>query len=211
MVLQQCRYHHLHACVPVWTQSCSGITKKNHSSARLRLSASKHFRVGSNLLPLVHTCELSTLGLLGQLKKKTLKPKRQWNTTKEQIKSRQVTLPIIACAKAHFFQNFIFSILFFFFFSPPRLWGNELVAQLEQKPFLAVLFLHIHFCYPWMGAQWMKHLRAGTCWWQMTQVVRILCHYATTRKQSPIIRASHYIRVYSVSRTSTFITALKLI
>lgn len=142
MVLQQCRYHHLHACVPVWTQSCSGITKKNHSSARLRLSASKHFRVGSNLLPLVHTCELSTLGLLGQLKKKTLKPKRQWNTTKEQIKSRQVTLPIIACAKAHFFQNFIFSILFFFF-SPPQIMGKWAGGSTGTKTFsCSFVFTH---------------------------------------------------------------------
>lgn len=193
MVLQQCRYHHLHACVPVWTQSCSGITKKNHSSARLRLSASKHFRVGSNLLPLVHTCELSTLGLLGQLKKKTLKPKRQWNTTKEQIKSRQVTLPIIACAKAHFFQNFIFSILFFFFFPPPDYGEMSWWLNWNKNLFLQFCFYtSIFVIFGWVlsGQNISEQAPADGKW------LRWLEYFATTLLLESKVPSSEQVTIY---------------
>lgn len=212
MVLQQCRYHHLHAWIPVWTQNCSGITKKNHSSARLKLPASKHFGVGSDLFVTIGSCiQAFNTWLTWTIKK------NPWSPRDSEIQPRRKSSPgkllyqLLPVQRHNSFKTSFFPYSFFFFFPLPACGEMGWWAQLEQKSFLAVLFLHIHFCYLWVGAQWTKHLRAGICWWEKTRGVRMLCHYTTTRKQSPIIRASHYIRGYSASITSTFITAFKLI
>lgn len=125
MVLQQCRYHHLHAWIPVWTQNCSGITKKNHSSARLKLPASKHFGVGSDLFVTIGSCiQAFNTWLTWTIKK------NPWSPRDSEIQPRRKSSPgkllyqLLPVQRHNSFKTSFFPYSFFFFFFPSQLVGK---------------------------------------------------------------------------------------
>lgn len=166
IVLQWSRYEHWNACVPVWTNNFSGIITI-HSSARLRLAVSILGLESICLLPLVHAYKLSTLGLIGQLKKKPWSPR----DSRTQLKRKHEIWKVIYQLKP---KGIIISKLLFFssilnFFSP-SLQGNEFVGAIVTKVRSCSLGFTWAFLLPLDGySMETKPVRASAekyCWQQ---------------------------------------------